>query len=109
MPRPAMFVAIVTAPVRPAWATISASRAACSGKALSSSCLMPRRLSMLLNLIDLSTSVVPIKIGRPVSLHLDHFFDHRIPFLLFRAEDRRRRELMRISGLFVGMAMTSSL
>ncbi len=65
VPRPAMLVAMVTAPTRPAWATISDSRAANSGLALSSSCLMPRRLSIALSFSDLSTSVVPISIGRP--------------------------------------------
>ncbi len=40
VPRPAMFVAMVTAPLRPAWATISASRLWCL--ALSTSCLIPR-------------------------------------------------------------------
>src|ERR1039457_6087451 len=41
-PRPAMFVAIVTAPGWPASATVSASRAACSGLAFSTLCVMPR-------------------------------------------------------------------
>ena len=44
VPRPAMFVAMVTEFLRPAWATISASRLWCL--ALSTSCLMPRRLSI---------------------------------------------------------------
>src|SRR6266511_3393661 len=56
VPRPAMLVESVTAPMRPAWATISASRAANSGLALSSSCLMPRRLSMALNFSDVDKS-----------------------------------------------------
>ena len=38
VPRPAMLVAIVTAPGRPAWATISASRSALPGLALSTWC-----------------------------------------------------------------------
>ncbi len=63
-----MFVEIVTAPMRPAWATISASRCTNSGLALSSSCLMPRRFSMAESFSDLSTSVVPIRIGRPPAL-----------------------------------------
>ena len=41
-PRPAMFVAIVTAPGWPASATMSASRAACSGLAFRTVCGMPR-------------------------------------------------------------------
>ena len=43
-PRPAMLVAIVTAPGWPASATISPSRSACSGLALSTVCGMPRLL-----------------------------------------------------------------
>ena len=43
MPRPAMLVAMVTAPLRPAWATISASRSCCL--ALRTLCLTPFRLS----------------------------------------------------------------
>ena len=53
MPRPAMFVAIVTAPYRPAWATISASIS--WYLAFSTECLMPFFLSMAdrrLGLVD---------------------------------------------------------
>ena len=47
-----------------AWATISASRATFSGFAFSSSCLIPRRLSMPDSFSLLATSVVPMRIGR---------------------------------------------
>ena len=44
-PRPAMLVAIVTAPGAPASAIVSPSRSAYSGLALSTECLIPRRFS----------------------------------------------------------------
>ena len=46
-PRPAMLVAIVTAPRRPAWATVSPSRWAYSGFAFRTSCWIPARVSSL--------------------------------------------------------------
>ena len=46
-PRPAMFVAIVTAPGWPASATISPSRSACSGLAFRTVCGMPRLRRLL--------------------------------------------------------------
>ena len=64
MPRPAMFVAMVTAPMRPAWATISASRLWCL--ALSTSCLMPRLSSSAESRSLFSIDTVPTRIGRPV-------------------------------------------
>ena len=65
MPRPAMFVAIVTAPVRPAWATIPDSFS--WNLALRTSCLMPRRLSIVERTSDFSTDTVPTRTGRPAS------------------------------------------
>ena len=63
MPRPAMLVAIVTAPLRPAWATISAS---CAWYlAFSTTCLMPRRLSIVESRSDFSIETVPTSTGRP--------------------------------------------
>ena len=53
VPRPAMLVATVTAPLRPASATIDASRSCCL--ALSTSCLTPRFFSsdgQVLGLLD---------------------------------------------------------
>ena len=68
VPRPAMFVAMVTAPLRPAWATISASRLWCL--ALSTSCLMPRLSSRLESRSLFSIETVPTSTGRPRRLHV---------------------------------------
>ena len=67
VPRPAMFVAMVTAPLRPAWATISASRSCCL--ALSTLCLMPFRLNMPAIFSDFSIEMVPTSTGWPRSWH----------------------------------------
>ena len=63
-----MFVEIVTEFSRPASETISASRETFSGFAFSSSCRTPRRLSIAESVSLLATSVVPMRIGRPVLL-----------------------------------------
>ena len=63
MPRPAMLVAIVSAPFCPAPATIFASRSWYF--ALSTSWVSPRRLSIFDNVSETSTDVVPISAGRP--------------------------------------------
>ena len=65
VPRPAMLVAIVTAPRRPAWATISASRS--WYLAFRTWCGMPYRLSISASSSDFSIEVVPTRIGRPVA------------------------------------------
>ena len=65
MPRPAMFVAIVTAPERPAWATISASFS--WNLAFRTLCLTPRRFSMPPSISETSTLIVPTRTGRPFS------------------------------------------
>ena len=65
VPRPAMLVATVTAPRRPAWATIVASRS--WYLAFSTSCGTPRRLSILDRISDFSTLVVPTRTGCPAS------------------------------------------
>ncbi len=63
VPRPAMLVAMVTVPRRPAWATISAS---CAWYlAFSTTCLMPRRLSIAEIFSDFSMLTVPTSTGRP--------------------------------------------
>ena len=63
VPRPAMLVAIVTAPLRPACATISAS---CAWYlAFSTMCLMPRLLSIVESRSDFSIETVPTSTGRP--------------------------------------------
>ena len=67
VPRPAMFVAMVTAPMRPAWATISASRADVLRLGVEQLVLDAAPLEHARELLDLSTSVVPTRIGRPVS------------------------------------------
>jgi preprotein translocase subunit SecA len=63
VPRPAMLVATVTEPTRPAWATIAASRAWFF--ALSTSCLMPRLARSLERYSLFSTLVVPTSTGWP--------------------------------------------
>mmetsp|Transcript_2286 Transcript_2286/g.8793 ORF Transcript_2286/g.8793 Transcript_2286/m.8793 type:complete len:265 (+) Transcript_2286:1408-2202(+) len=76
VPRPAMFVAMVTALARPAWLTISASFAAKRGRAFRSLCGTPvtnvpscarhrYSLSILDRTSEFSTLVVPTKTGRP--------------------------------------------
>ena len=65
VPRPAMLVAIVTIPLRPACATISDSLSWCL--ALRTWCLIPNFPSMSEICSDFSIEVVPTRIGRPVS------------------------------------------
>ena len=63
VPRPAMLVAMVTAPLRPACATISAS---CAWYlALSTMCFVPFFLSMFESRSDFSIETVPTSAGRP--------------------------------------------
>src|SRR3990167_5997205 len=67
VPRPAMFVAMVIMPARPAWATMSASRACCL--ALSTWCgrlALFRSWSMI---SEFSIEVVPTSTGWPRSWH----------------------------------------
>ena len=63
VPRPAMLVAIVTAPNRPACATISASRSWYF--AFRTTCLMPARFSRVERCSDFSIEMVPTSTGRP--------------------------------------------
>ncbi len=65
VPRPAMLVATVTAPRRPASAMIEASRSCCL--ALSTSCFTPRLVSSLDRYSDFATLVVPTSTGWPLS------------------------------------------
>ena len=104
VPRPAMFVAIVTAPRWPAWATISASRSWCL--ALSTTCGMPRLSSSLERCSELSIEAVPTSTGRPFpcsasisSTTASHF--SRIVRKMTSGYSLRR------SGLLVGISMTS--
>ncbi len=63
-----MFVAIVTAPLRPAWAIVSPSFWACSGFALRTTWSTPRRLSSSEIISETSTEIVPTRIGWPAWL-----------------------------------------
>mmetsp|Transcript_44866 Transcript_44866/g.114706 ORF Transcript_44866/g.114706 Transcript_44866/m.114706 type:complete len:251 (-) Transcript_44866:1293-2045(-) len=65
VPRPAMLVAMVTAPARPLCATISDSRSTFSGLAFSSSKSMPSSRSSCPTSSLFSTLVVPTSTGRP--------------------------------------------
>ena len=65
VPRPAMLVATVTAPLRPAMATTAASRACCL--AFSTSWGMRRSRSRAESSSLFSTLVVPTKTGCPAS------------------------------------------
>ena len=60
VPRPAMFVATVTAPLRPASATIEASRSWCL--ALRTSCLTPALRKAFDSTSDFSTETVPTSV-----------------------------------------------
>ena len=68
VPRPAMLVAIVTAPRWPAFAIISASRA--WFLAFNTLCGIPALSNNCDNNSDVSTATVPIKIGWPFSCNL---------------------------------------
>mmetsp|Transcript_2485 Transcript_2485/g.5420 ORF Transcript_2485/g.5420 Transcript_2485/m.5420 type:complete len:219 (+) Transcript_2485:1070-1726(+) len=65
VPRPAMFVAMVTAPLRPDCATISDSRSTFSGLALSNSYSIPSSSNNMAICSDRSTDVVPTSTGLP--------------------------------------------
>ncbi len=64
-PRPAMLVATVTAPLRPAWAMTSASRVCCL--ALRTVWGMPSLVSIWPSTSDFSTLAVPTRTGCPAS------------------------------------------
>jgi hypothetical protein len=67
VPRPAMLVAMVTAPLRPAWATIDASRS--WYLALSTTCGTPLRLSSPESISLFSIDTVPTSTGWPAWWH----------------------------------------
>ena len=82
VPRPAMLVAMVTAPGRPACATICASRSCCL--AFSTSCAMPCFFSRPASSSELSMEVVPTSTGcLRVAQSLD-VFDDRLVLVLLR-------------------------
>ena len=66
VPRPAMFVAIVTAPGSPASPIINDSRSCCF--AFNTSCATPPRRNMSDSRSDASTDAVPTKTGCRFSL-----------------------------------------
>ena len=107
MPRPAMFVAIVTAPVRPAWATIPDSFS--WNFAFSVSCLMPRRLSIVERTSDFSTRDGADE-DRPAGLlHLGDLVDDRVELAALVAEDEVGVVDRGSSSRWVGIATTSRL
>ena len=106
VPRPAIFVAIVTAPFLPAWAMISASFS--WYLAFSTLCFIPSFFKSLLKASDLSTFTVPTSTGCPFLLHS---FICSITALYFPASVLYTLSCIssRITGLFVGIATISSL
>ena len=106
VPRPAMLVAMVMAPVRPAWATIGASFS--WNLALSVSCLIPRRLSISLRTSDFSTETVPTRTGRPASC-ISTISSMSASNLPFSVRYTRSGSSTRIIGRWVGIETTSSL
>ena len=108
VPLPAMLVAMVTAPLRPAWATISASRSTFSGRALSNSWGISSCFSSLLRSSDFSTLVVPTNTGLPswcISAHSLAIAPHLPASVLKTISDKSSRLRSRL----VGITATSSL
>ena len=85
VPRPAMLVAIVTIRGRPAWITISASRACCL--ALSTWCGRPSFASIVEMSSEFSMEVVPSSTGWPRSWQSFTSLDDGLELLLGRDED----------------------
>ena len=84
-PRPAMFVAIVTAPTWPASLMISASRSCCL--AFSTLCVIPRRSSSCDRYSETSTEIVPTSTGWPFSWRSAMSSDHGLELLVARLVD----------------------
>ena len=80
-----MLVAMVTAPKRPAWATISASRSWYF--AFSTTCLMPSFFRRVERCSDFSMEMVPTSTGRPILLQLLDLLHHRVELLALGAVD----------------------
>ena len=106
VPRPAMLVAIVTAPLRPASATISASFSWCL--ALSTLCFIPFFLSISLISSDISIEIVPTRTGWPVSCASATLSTIALYLPVWRAYTESSRSVLAI-GLLVGMTTTSML
>ena len=85
VPRPAMLVAMVTMPRRPAWATISASRS--WNLAFSTTWRTPLRCRMAERRSDFSIDVVPTSTGCSVLVQLGDVVGDGLVFLLLRAVD----------------------
>ena len=103
-----MFVAIVTAPERPASATISPSRWANSGLALSTVCGTPRLDSSAPRCSETSTEIVPTRTGWPFSWRspISRMTAAHLPGLVLKTWSLRSA---RIIGWFVGICTTGSL
>ena len=107
VPRPAMLVAIVTAPLRPDCATISDSRSTFSGLALSNSYGMPSSSRSSAICSERSTEVVPTSTGRPFLCMRE--ISLRTAFHLPVSERKTTSvESSRETGRFVGTTATSS-
>ncbi len=106
VPRPAMLVATVTAPLRPAWATIAASRS--WYLAFSTSCGMPLRLSILETSSDFSTLIVPTRTGWPAWCR-SAMSSTRASNLACAVWYTTSRWSPLIIGMFVGIGSTPSL
>ena len=106
VPRPAMLVEIVTAPKRPAWATISASRWCCL--AFRTLCLRPCFLSFFESISEVSIEIVPTRTGWPLSLRSRISSTTALNFSRLVLKTTSARSF-RIIGRFVGMTTTSRL
>src|ERR1019366_6443940 len=102
----AMLVEIVIAPLRPAWATISASFS--WYLAFSTTCLMPFFFSRSDRRSDFSTEVVPTRMGCPFSAIFWISSDEAKNFS-FSVRYTTSEFSTRSKTLFVGMTTTSSL
>ena len=85
VPRPAMFVAIVTEPERPAWTTISASFS--WNLALRTTCGTLRFFRSSDSRSDFSIETVPTRTGWPFSRQLDDLVGDGFVLLAFRGVD----------------------
>ena len=106
VPRPAMLVAIVTVELWPAFATMSASF--WCNFAFRTLCWILRKVSILLNISEISTEVVPTSTGRPA---WTIFSISSMTALYFSRLVLYTRSFMSIRaiGRLVGITTTSSL
>ena len=103
-----MLVAIVTAPGRPASATVSPSRSACSGFALSTVCGMPLAASWEPRCSETSTEIVPTSTGWPFAWRssISRTTAAHLPPLVLKTWSLRSA---RTIGWLVGIWTTGSL